>query len=179
MPAVLNLTALIEGFYDNSSGKMAVDTAIVYLRNESAPYSITDSSKSVIDTNGNGTFTFQNAAGGNPYYIILKHRNSIETWSSSVQTFTSNSLSYNFTTAANKAYGDNLIQKGGKYCIYSGDVNNDGYIDLTDVISINNDVVNFVSGYKQSDLNGDSVVDLTDIVTDYNNTVKFVKVIRP
>lgn len=78
----LHLTALIEGRYNITKNKMIKDTARVYLRSTSSPYAIIDSSKSVLDSNGKGTFSFPNAINGTPYYIVVKHQNSVETWSS-------------------------------------------------------------------------------------------------
>ena len=93
--------------------------------------------------------------------------------------FTSNQLSYDFTTAANKAYGDNLVLKGSKYCIFSGDVTQDGVIDGSDLGMIDNDAFNFVSGYVIADLNGDNFVDATDLAINDNNAFQFVIVKRP
>lgn len=83
-------------------------------------------------------------------------------------------MSYDFTTSADKAYGSNLIQKGSRFCIYSGDVNRDGSINLTDLIAINNDLANFVTGYKPTDINGDNQSDLFDMLIAYNNSLKFI-----
>ena len=62
---------------------------------------------------------------------------------------------------------------------YSGDVNQDGFIDLTDVILIINDANSFVTGYKVTDLTGNNITDLTDALFAYNNSVKFVSLVRP
>lgn len=62
---------------------------------------------------------------------------------------------------------------------FSGDVNQDGFIDLTDVLNINNDANIFLSGYVVSDLTGNDLVDLTDVLMAYNNSVGFVSVIKP
>ncbi|MDQ3020307.1 MAG: hypothetical protein M3R36_07025 [Bacteroidota bacterium] len=175
----LGLIALIEGFYNNVTNIMIGDTTRVYLRNVSSPFNIIDSAKSVLDQNGNGTFNFSNTANGIPYFIVLKHRSSIETWSSVGQSFTSNSLSYDFTTNSSQAYGNNMIQKGSRFCIYSGDVNQDGVVDLTDNKSIDNDLYNFVSGHVSTDLNGDNFVDINDVTIGDNNAFYFVSVIRP
>ena len=158
---------------------MVRDTVRVYLRNTSSPYSIVDSAKSVLDSTGYGTFYFPNAVNGTLYYIVIKHRNSIETWSKQGKMFTSYQLSYDFITAANKAYGDNLILKGIRYCIYSGDVNQDGSIDLSDIINVYNDVTNFVTGYVATDVTGNGVVDLNDLIIAFNNSNAFVSIIRP
>lgn len=66
-----------------------------------------------------------------------------------------------------------------KYCIFSGDVNNNGFIDLTDVDTIYNDIDNFISGYVDSDVNGDKYTDLTDVMITFNNSSDFISVIKP
>ena len=58
-------------------------------------------------------------------------------------------------------------------------MNQDGFIDLTDVILVYNDASAFVTGYESTDVNGDSITDLTDVLITYNNSIKFISVIRP
>ena len=65
------------------------------------------------------------------------------------------------------------------YAVYSGDVNQDGAIDLNDVLSVYNAASSFSSGYVVNDVNGDNIVDLNDILIAYNNSAGFVAVIRP
>lgn len=175
----LNLSSLIEGFYNNVSNKMIRDTMIVYLRNNSPPFALVDSSKSVLDSNGNGAFYFSNASNVVSYYIVLKHRNSIETWSKTGVAFSSNSLNYDFTTAADKAFGDNLILKGSKYCVFSGDVNQDGNVDAADLSAVDNDVFNFISGYVRTDVTGNNVTDANDLAITDNNVFNFVHKLIP
>ncbi|MBL0106670.1 MAG: hypothetical protein IPP52_05095 [Ignavibacteria bacterium] len=87
---------------------------------------------------------------------------------------------YDFTTAASQAYGNNLKLKGSKYCTYSGDINQDGIIDASDLIKIYNDSYVGVTGrYIVSDLNGDSVVDASDISTADNNVFAGILKIIP
>jgi len=178
-PSQLNLSSLIQGFYNPSTNKMISDTAIVYLRNTSSPYSVVDSSRSVLDSNGMGSFTFSNAVNGTSYYIVIKHRNSIETWSASGNTFTSGLMSYNFTLSASQAFGNNLVLKGGRYCIYSGDVTKDGMVDGSDLSIIDNEASIFLSGYIDGDLNGDQIVDGSDASICDNNAFNFVSLQRP
>ncbi|MDQ3018981.1 MAG: SBBP repeat-containing protein [Bacteroidota bacterium] len=178
----LHLTSLIEGFYNNITNKIIKDTVSVYLRNSTVPYAIVDLAKKIIDSAGNGTFKFFNATNSVPYYIVIKHRNSIETWSSGVNSFSLNNLTYNFTTAASKAYGSNQSQIDLfpiRFAIYSGDVNQDGIIDLSDLSLIDNDAFNFVSGYVKADVNGDNFVDLSDLTLGDNNAYNFVRLLRP
>ncbi len=178
----LNLTMLIQGFYNSSTDLMVQDTARVYIRNSTTPYAIVDSAKAYLSNTGAGTFSFLNAVNGVNYYLQLKQRNSLETWSKTVQTFAGNSLTYNFTTANTQAYGNNMINVDASpvlYAVYSGDVNQDGIIDLNDVISVYNAASGFSSGYVVNDVNGDNIVDLNDILIAYNNSTAFVAVIRP
>src|ERR1035437_3906624 len=165
----LSLTALIEGLYNGIS--MVSDLVTVELHNTTFPYSFVDSKKGVLNTTGVGTFNFTTAVNGISYYIVVKHRNAIETWSAAGNTFTSSALSYNFTTASTQAYGNNLLLKDGKYCLYSGDVNHDNSVNLLDLIAVDNDNSNIVSGYVNTDINGDNNVNLLDlIIVDNNNT---------
>ncbi|MEO8209059.1 MAG: LamG-like jellyroll fold domain-containing protein [bacterium] len=173
----LNLTSIIEGFWNGAV--MVADTARIYLRNTSAPYTITDSGKILLNSNGNGILSFINT-GTASKYITFKHRNSVETWSANPVSFIIDlTTSYDFTTAANKAFGNNEILKLGKFCIYSGDVNQDGSIDLADVSLIDNAANAFTVGYVSTDVNGDNFVDIDDLTIADNNAFNFVGIIRP
>jgi hypothetical protein len=177
--STLNLTALIEGLYNPGTNTMTADTATVILRNSTSPYAIVSSSKAVLNSSGTGAFTFTGVSNGVPYYIVLTHRNAIETWSAAGNSFTSNSLTYNFTTAATQAYGSNLQLVGTKWTSFSGDVNQDGVVDGTDAGLIDNDAFNFASGYISTDLNYDDIVDATDASLADNNAFNFVGLVRP
>lgn len=178
----LNLTALIEGFYDNNSNLLISDTLRVYLRNSLSPYAIVDSAMSFLNSSGTGIFNFSKAVNGVNYYLQLKHRNSIETWSDSAKSFINSNLNIDFTPSVSKAFGNNMIQVDNspvKYAVYNGDVNQNATIDLSDVILVYNDATNFVSGYNVTDVNGDNISDLSDVLITYNNSSNFVSVIRP
>ncbi len=176
---ILHLTELIEGFFDSGTGFMVSDTVRVYLRNTASPYAVIDSSVSVLNTAGKGNFSFANASNAVPYYIVVKHRNSIETWSSAGVSFAGDSATYNFTLSSTAAYGSNLKLMGTKYCVFSGDVLQDGFVDLTDITLVYNDANTFVTGYKVSDVTGNNLTDLTDIVLTYNNSTAFVSIRKP
>jgi hypothetical protein len=171
----LDLKVLNEGFYDN--GVAVSDTFRVNLRSSASPYGIVDSS--IAYHNTQSWFVFNNAPSGN-YYIEVNQRNSINTWSSNPQSFTTGSFSnYDFTTAKSKAYGDNQILEGGVATIYSGDVNKDGFVNLTDVLLVYNGAIAFQTGYVPGDVNGNNIVDLADILITYNNAAAFVTVLKP
>jgi peptidoglycan/xylan/chitin deacetylase (PgdA/CDA1 family) len=168
----VNISVLIEGLYNGTS--MSRDTVIVELRHSTPPFALADSIKKVLDTAGVGTFTFTNAVNDTQYYLVVRHRNSIETWSASTISFHSVNLNYDFTSGPNKAYGNNLIVKGGKACIYSGDVNQDGLVDLSDLVLVDNDNANYVTGFAITDVNGDGLVDLSDLVIVDNNNINYI-----
>ncbi|MEO8209231.1 MAG: SBBP repeat-containing protein, partial [bacterium] len=176
---VTDMKIFIEGLYNEITNNMIPDTIQVDLRNSSSPYNIIESSSSTIDIQGNGLFFFNSAANNINYYIALNHKNSLETWSASPQSFHSDYLNYDFTNSLSKAYGNNLKPIGNKFCIYSGDVTKDGTIDVTDMSIIDNEIFNFASGYNLADLTGDEIVDINDMSIAENNTFGFVSVIRP
>jgi hypothetical protein len=161
----LNLTMFIEGFYNAGSNSQVSDTIQVELRNAGSPFAVADQTRAVVSANGTVQLKFGNASNGN-YYIAVKHRSSIETWSAGTQ-----------------AFGSNMIQVDAspvRFAMYSGDVNQDGTVDATDVSTIDNDASNFVSGYVVTDLTGDDFVDGTDFAIADNNAANFVSaVVRP
>lgn len=175
IPYTLNLTAIIEGFYNETT--MVPDTLEVYLRQPST-WEKKDSVRISLDTLGNGSGEFNSIPLGN-YYLSINHRNSIETWSKLPQQFTLGSLTYDLTNSSDKAFGDNMKLKGTKWCIFSGDVNQDGVVDLTDVAIVDTDNLNFVSGYVVSDVNGDQVSDLSDVALVDTNNLNFVSKVTP
>lgn len=180
--STLNLKLAIQGFYDDVSNSLSIkDTCRVYLHQTTVPYAIVDSSKTVIDSLSlSGLCFFKNAATGK-YYIKIKHRNSLETWSKTGgdSLIKGNVKDYNFTSASSQAYGNNQILKGSIYCIYNGDVNQDGLIDITDNSSIDNDLFNFLNGFQVTDLNADGVVDISDQQICDNNAYNVISIIRP
>jgi poly(beta-D-mannuronate) lyase len=185
IPVSLNLTALIEGLYNGTS--MVSDTVTVELHNASSPYALVESQKGVLNSAGFGVFSFSNAINGLPYYIVIKHRNSLETWSAAGNSFVSSILTYNMTTGQTQAYGSNLILKGSKWCLFSGDVNQDGGVDIFDLSPTDNDnaaggTPGFPSGLP-TDVNGDGGTDIFDLsIVDNNNTIgvsEFVPSVTP
>jgi len=163
------------------TGRMGrTDTVKVYLRDTAAPYAILDSASGPVDSAayfGKFQFTY---APSSLYYIVVKHFNSIETWSKAggelLISNSADSNSFSFITDSTQAYGNNTVLSRTRYCMYTGDVDQDGFVDQTDVIAIYNDENNFVSGVRiPTDLTGDSFVDLRDVIRCYNNAIKFVK----
>ncbi len=179
------LQALIQGFYtdgiakNNLYGSMIPDTVTVEIRNASSPYALVTSSQAVLDTSGFGIFQMGSWTPGNSYYIVVKHRNLVETWSrAGGETFSLTAAQYSFVDTA-KAYGDNQVKQGEYWCMYNGDVNQDGAVDLGDMIDIDNDNANFVTGYVPTDVDGNNSTDLSDMIIADNNNAAFVGKITP
>jgi hypothetical protein len=177
--STMSLTYLIEGLYNSGSNTMVGDTVTVNLRSAVSPYSVVSSSKAFLNSSGSANINFTNAVNGTNYYIQILHRNALETYNGVLFSFTSNAGSYNFTTSSSQALGNNLILKGSKYCVYSGDIDHNGFIDLSDIISVLNDGNNFVTGYAATDIDGDNIISLADLLIVYNNTNLFVSAVVP
>ncbi|MBS1516731.1 MAG: YHYH protein [Bacteroidetes bacterium] len=177
-----DIKVIPEGYYNSVSDRLnSRDTVTAYLRNVNSPFSVADSSKALIDSvSFTGHFIFSRAGTGN-YYIQIKHRNSVETWSRhGGESFVNGAnLNYDFTASDTKAYGNNLKLKGSRYCIFSGDVTRDGFVDVSDLSLIDNDADNFASGYVRTDVTGDLFTDLDDLSVTDNNALNFISVIRP
>ena len=83
---ILNLIALIEGFYNGVT--MVPDTVTVQFRNTGSPYALVEQKKVVLSSTGAGTGSLTTVTNGTSYYLVVQHRNSIETWSKQGNQFT-------------------------------------------------------------------------------------------
>jgi len=166
----INVTVIPEGLFNTVTNQLRMrDTIKAKLWDLTDSYVI-DSAAAVLDSvTFIASFTFKNAPTGN-YYIEIYNRNCIETWSKEGgESFTrGTTLSYDFTNSNAKAYGNNLKLKGGRYCLYSGDVNQTGVINSTDRTLIRSNVGQ--TGYIKYDLDGNGVVNSADRTIVRNNT---------
>ena len=153
--------------------------SVASLANETPDYSAT----AILHTDGTADMEFPAAVDGNSWFIAVKHRNHIETWSSQPVLF-SNSTSYDFSSDITQAYDDGInapmaLMSGGEYAIYGGDVNQDGGIDASDLGQTFNDANTFEFGYIPSDVTGDGGPDASDLALIYNNSQLFLFYARP
>lgn len=173
----LNLKVYLEGFWNGTTH--VVDTAKVYIANSTSPYAFADSQKVVLSNAGTATVNFAKSSGN--YYIVVMHRNHLETWSRLPQPFVQGTpLSYDFTTDSAKAYGFNMKKVGSVWVLYAGDLNQDGAVDALDVALFIPQFGNF--GYLSGDLNGDGAVDALDVailVSDFGITKSVPSVMLP
>lgn len=177
-PYLMDVTTLIQGFYRPSTNTMVQDTMRFYLRNTQFPYGIYDSAKKFLSNTGFTQINFSPVSSGVAYYLQLKHRNSIETWSYPLYydplTY---EVKYDFTDAVTQAFGDNMIEVDDSpltFAIYGGDVTQNGVVDAPDIVAIDNDAFNFVTGYVNTDVTGDNVTDANDLALTDNNAFNFV-----
>lgn len=83
------------------------DSIQIQLRNSTFPHSLVAQTKTLLNINGTATCYFPIPNGN--YYVVIRHRNSVETWSSNPITF-SGLINYDFTTAQGQAYGSNQTE---------------------------------------------------------------------
>ena len=173
-----------QGYYNTGGYLNAVDTIKVLLANASGPYAFVDSVSTILDSlSFTASTEFKNASSGN-YYLVVKHRNCVETWSASAIAFAKGSTSsYDFTDAQSKAYGNNLVSVSSspeRWAIYSGDINQDGYVDPLDLSLVDQDSYNYISGrYLATDVNGDGYVDPLDLSIIDQNSFNYVGIEKP
>ncbi|MBL8006793.1 MAG: SBBP repeat-containing protein [Ignavibacteria bacterium] len=182
---VLYLNVIPEGLYNVTTEILnKKDTVRLYLANINFPYNIIDSSFSIIDSVSFMCRIKLDFLRSGKYYIKVRHRNSIETWSKFEGEVFNNGYTteYNFTGSSENAYGNNMKQidvSPLRFAIYSGDVNQDGAIDAADLSEIENDAANSSSGYIRTDLTGDDFVDANDLSIAENNTAAGIYAVTP
>ncbi len=193
---IIHVKLFIEGYYDGGGIMQAVinplqypnlcDTITLELHNAITPFQIILSMKGILDIYGNGYFNFPPSTAGHNYFLVMKHRNALETWSSNAVSITNAANDYDFTTSASKAFGNNLADLGGgTFALYSGDVSNglilaqDGLINAADYNGLISSTYDFNTGYHRCDLNGDGIVEGSDYSIIEKNITRNIVVIRP
>ena len=187
----LNLKLYLQGYYMNAGTMQPVliNQGLAALPTETDTIEVTlhdpnnfnqvDSKKAVLLTDGTVSVNFTQPEG--TYYIAIKHRNSIQTWSTDPVDCTVSTTIYDFSTAANMAMGDNQVMvEPGVFALYTGDINQDDFIDSNDFPDMDNDIFNGIAfEYATTDLNGDGFVDSNDFPVLDNNIFNGVTAIHP
>lgn len=172
---VLSLTLCLEG-------KVSGGPITVSLYDAGCNY-IADCSGYIDFNTGKTNLCFGNkVVDATGYSLKVNSINHLATWSAlpniSFAAGGPPNATYDFTTNVNKAYGSN--QADDPVCLYGGDVNQDGTIDVTDLGEIDNDGFNFVGGKRiPTDVNSDLTVDVTDAAIADNNAYNFVSTQAP
>ena len=104
----LSLKIFMEGYYNPASNQMnavsnpggaptVTDTITVSLASPTSPYNTIYTDQEVVLTNGIANLQFPIAALNNSFYVVVKYRNAIETWSKTPLLFNTTSKSLDLT----------------------------------------------------------------------------------
>ncbi len=187
-----NLTLFLEGLYISGTGNhVAQDAAgphflgpvsdqiTVTLAQATSPYTVLyTATASNLYTNGKCSFSIPGTLTGS-YYIVVNHRNSIETWSAAAVDFSSSSVFYDFSTSITQAYGNNMKSMGSIFALFTGDVSQDGAVGVPDMTAVDNKSKLFATGYLPEDVNGDGAVGVPDMTLVDNNSKAFISIKKP
>ncbi|NVO18930.1 MAG: PKD domain-containing protein [Bacteroidetes bacterium] len=192
MSKTLSLKVLLEGLYAGNGqmnkaqdaqgdhfGGTTADKLTIELHTATLPYN-TSITFNDLDLFTNGSVV-SNVPGNynSSYYLVVKHRNSMETWSATPVSFSNSAIHFDFTSAQDMAFGNNLKFLGGYYAIFAGDANQDGIIDGSDMSLIDNASTLILKGYYTEDVNGDGIVDGSDMSLLDNNSTAIIRLKRP
>jgi hypothetical protein len=187
----LNLKAILEGYYigngnmrtvlfdlGTSNDVNEVDTIRVLIANNVNAQTQLIEYVTVVKKDGTIDVAFGDSLVGKSFYIGIRSRNHLETWSKNPVFFT-NQTFYDFTSSESKALSDGVNPSMKQmslntYAFYVGDINADGAIDLFDLQQTENDASQFLFGYQHSDVNGDTTTDLFDLQLVENNSSLFL-----
>jgi hypothetical protein len=160
------------------TGKVS-DQLIIELHNALNYNTISYTDTVHLFSNGRAHLFLPIALTGN-FYITVKHRNSIAITSALPVLINQLTQSYDFTINASSVYDANVKYiEPDVYAMYAGDANGDGFVDILDVMLVENAATTYNSGYIDNDLNGDGCVDALDLVLVDNNAVNFVAYSHP
>ena len=192
--ATLHIKLLIEGFHDGNGGMIPVlannlipdaqptdvDTVTIELRDPVTTTNSLFSATGVLNTAGQLTLNIPSSLITGSYYIVVIHRNAVQTWSALPVSISSTTI-FDFTTASTQAFGANQHEViPGVFAFFSGDLTpQDGVVDIFDQVQMDNEISQFAGGYITAELNGDGVVDLFDQVILDNNIASFIGSAQP
>jgi hypothetical protein len=79
----------------NSTNPLDVDNVTVELHETTGTFDLAHTATGVLKVDGSLQVTFPSTVNGNSYYIVIKHRNTIETWSKNPVPFSA-TTNFNF-----------------------------------------------------------------------------------
>lgn len=88
---------------------------------------------SVVEPNTTSGLRFFTLQIGQPYRVVVRHRNHLAVMSASTIEVHDNSITYDFSTSTEQALGSSQLKsKNGVSCLFAGDINADGVITVSD-----------------------------------------------
>ncbi len=179
----MSLKVFPSGIYQSNENVLQrPDSILLNIREQFAPFEVVATAVGKLDTVTGTTELDLGQLQQGSYYLEAIHKNSITIWSSQPIEINPGINSYNFTDSLATCFGNNLFQSDLDpvvYAMYSGDVNKDGIIDVTDASLISNDAANFVTGNVVTDLTGDNFVDISDYAIADFGSKNYIIVITP
>jgi len=126
----------------------------------------------IVHTDGVSPLTFETLNEGESYYLCIRHRNHLDVLSATPIT-ASNTMTYDFTTDANKAFGSQQLKEleSGVYALYGGDYTHEGIIQTTDY-DFWADAPAIINVYTNTDGTLDGVAQNTDYDLWFGNKAK-------
>jgi len=110
----LNVKAFIEGYYIGGGFMTAVvdpvnlptkaDTMKLELRNATSPFGLVLTRTLLMNTNGTISASIPGAQANGSFYLVLKGRNTVETWSKTPVMLLSGTNNYNFTVSGSAVW---------------------------------------------------------------------------
>jgi hypothetical protein len=180
----LDLGALVEAMWVAGNGTQMISAPLITAElHDGTTFALVESKTATLSVDGVASFNFVTPIDATPYYIVVKSPTTLETWSATAVSFTNRSLSYDFASAVTQAYTDGslapLALHGSWYCIYSGDVNHDGFITNDDFTGVDNDA-SVGDWHVENDVNGDGFVTNDDFTfIDNNASVGLARQVPP
>ena len=167
-----------------SIDSVATDTITLSLWSPLASSAPVFSQKTILNKFGQALINVPDSFRNDAYFVSVNHRNSFEIWSAVPVTWT-DSLIYDFTSDSLSSYSNGIHSPvknlgSGKFGTYSGDVNQDGIIDGSDIN------ISWISSFNSpgvdywiSDVNADGIPDAFDINILWLNSIGSFAVARP
>ncbi|MBK6990182.1 MAG: hypothetical protein IPH33_19135 [Bacteroidetes bacterium] len=186
-PMTINLNVFLQGYYLGAGamepvlanqgvpGATGLETDTIQVEiYDATTFLPAGSAKAVLMTDGTATAVITGVDGS--YYVAVRQRNHILTWSSVPVAFaTATPTSYDFTTSPLQAFSSDLADKfaEGIYSLYVGDINQDEFVDGNDYPQFDSDnAAGLCCDYYATDMNGDGFVDGNDYPQfDTNNSL--------
>ena len=207
----LNLTAFIEGYYLGGGTMQPVlfnaaqydpllplqsdtitDTIFVDIHSSVAngpyDYPIVATVSALLETDGKAIVTLPGSLVGGSYWIAIRNRTMVETWSANPVAITTTTISYDFSKSDTAAYFNNMKDAGdGNWLMFTGDIDDgsytplqDGLIDGSDFLTFDFEAQSSFQGYYISDLDGSGVVDGSDfLIFDVNAQLSIQRITPP
>jgi hypothetical protein len=187
----VNLKLFIEGYYVSMDSMRPVlynsgisgssltqcDTVWVEIHDGTNGNLLAGPQSAILQTNGTLSVIFPPLSGS--HYVVVKHRNALETWTA-LPLLMGAVVNYDFTQDSSAAYGNNMVALSpSRFAFYSGDLNRDGVIESIDYTLMENDVLSILFGYQVSDLTGDGVVESADYGLMENHILRVIFAQRP